>query len=65
MTAAAGAKIGQGELLDYGQIYWVATPVFETGDPHYAWLNNIVTVGEARLGPKAAWIEYRLFQVMD
>ena len=65
MTAAAGAKIGQGELLDYGQIYWVATPVFETGDPHYAWLNNIATVGEARLGPKAVWIEYRLFQVMD
>ena len=65
MTAAAGAKISQGELLDYGSIYWLATPVFETGDSQYAWLNNIVAVGEARLGPKGAWIEYRIFQVLD
>ena len=65
MTAAAGVKISQGELLDYGNVYWLAAPVFETGDSQYAWLNNIVAVGEARLGPKAAWIEYRIFQVLD
>jgi hypothetical protein len=65
MTAAAGAKLSKGEGIDYGEIYWLATPVFEAGDPHYAWLNNIITVGEARLGPNLAWIEYRIFQVLD
>ena len=65
MTAAAGAKLSKGEAIDYGELYWLSTPVFETGDPHYAWLNNIVAVGEARLGPKMAWIEYRIFQVLD
>ena len=63
MTAAAGAKIPKGEIIDFGEVYWVATPTFETGDPHYSWLNNIVTVAEARLGPGASWIEYRIFQV--
>jgi Protein of unknown function (DUF3237) len=65
MTAAAGAKIPKGEVIDYGEIYWLATPVFETGDTRYAWLNNIIAVSEARLGPNASWIEYRVFQVMD
>jgi Protein of unknown function (DUF3237) len=65
MTPAAGAKISKGELLDFGEIYWLSTPVFETGDSRYAWLNNIIAVGEARLGPSASWIEYRLFQVLD
>ena len=65
MTAAAGTKLSKGEAIDYGEIYWLATPVFETGDSHYAWLNNIITVGEARLGPNLAWIEYRIFQVLD
>ncbi|MGO9310804.1 MAG: DUF3237 domain-containing protein [Spirochaetia bacterium] len=65
MTAAAGAKISKGEIVDFGEVYWLATPVFETGDPRYSWLNNIVTVAEARLGPNAAWFEYRVFQVLD
>jgi len=65
MTAAAGAKLSKGEGIDFGEIYWLATPVFETGDPRYAWLNNIITVSEARLGPNLAWIEYRVFQVLD
>jgi hypothetical protein len=65
MTAAAGAKIPKGEVIDFGEIYWLATPVFETGDPRYAWLNNIIAVSEARLGPNASWVEYRVFQVVD
>ena len=64
-TEAAGAKLSKGVPIEYGEIYWVGTPVFETGDPHYAWLNNMVTVAEGRLGPNASWVEYRIFQVVD
>jgi hypothetical protein len=65
MTAAAGAKIPKGEIIDFGEIYWLAAPVFETGDPRYAWLNSIIAVAEARLGPNASWVKYRVFQVLD
>jgi hypothetical protein len=61
----AGAKLSKGAAIDYSEICWVATPALETGDPHYAWLNNIVTVAEGRLGPSASWVEYRTFQVLD
>jgi hypothetical protein len=64
-TEAAGAKLSKGTPIEYGEIYWVGAPVFETGDPHYAWLNNIVTVAEGRLGPGGSWVEYRVFQVVD
>jgi hypothetical protein len=64
-TEAAGAKLSKGVPIEYGEIYWVAAPVFETGDLHYTWLNNMVTVAEGRLGPSGSWVEYRIFQVMD
>jgi hypothetical protein len=54
---SVGAKTPKGEIIDYGEAYWVATPIFETGDPHYSLLNNIITVAEARVGPGASWIE--------
>ena len=62
---AAGAKMAKGNMVDYSDIYWVVSPLFETGDPHYAWLNNIVAVAEGRLGPNGSWVEYRIFQVLD
>ena len=64
-TEAAGAKLSKGTAIDYGEIYWVATPVFETGDQRYSWLNNIIAVAEGRLGPNGSWVEYRIFQVVD
>ncbi len=30
--------------------YFRAAPLFETGDPRYAWLNNIVAVSKSRTG---------------
>ena len=64
-TEAAGAKLSKGGAIDYGEIYWVVAPIFEAGDPHYSWLNNIVAVAEGRLGPGGSWVEYRIFQVLD
>lgn len=42
--------------MDYGDAYFVTQPVFETGDPRYAWLNTVVAVGEGRVLPGA--VEY-------
>ncbi len=48
-TATSGAKFSKGELIDYGDSYWISSIAFETGDSRYAWPNNIIAVGEARL----------------
>lgn len=34
---------------NYGDGYYMSTPKFETGDPRYAWLNNVVCVAEGRM----------------
>ena len=41
---------GVGDKVDPGEYYFRTTPVFETGDFRYAWLNGIVAVaaGERR-----------------
>lgn len=59
--AAAGEKLARGESIDYGEIHFVTSPRFETGDERYAWLNRIVCVAEGRAG--AGWVEYRVYEV--
>ena len=41
------ARIAAGEPVDPREYYFRSTPVFETGDSRYAWLNGIVAVGSA------------------
>lgn len=38
------ARLAAGELVDASQYYMRATPVFETGNPDYAWLTASVFV---------------------
>lgn len=38
------ARLAQGEAIDPATYYFRTTPTFETGAPHYAWLNNIIAV---------------------
>jgi hypothetical protein len=38
------AQITSGVMVDPAQYYFRTAPQFETGDPRYAWLNNIVAV---------------------
>lgn len=59
----AAAKRAAGQPTDYGDAYFMTSPVIETGDPRYAWLNTIVCVGEGRGGP--GWVEYRVYQVVN
>ncbi len=57
------AKFARGEATEFGEIYFMTAPRFETGDARYAWLNKLVCVGEGRAGP--GWVEYRVHQVVN
>ena len=48
---------------EYGEAYFFTTPRFETGDPRYRWLNNIICVGRGRL--LQGRVEYEVFQVVN
>lgn len=39
------AAIARGEAVDPASYYMRTTPTFETGDPRYQWLNDLVAVG--------------------
>ncbi|HSI18598.1 MAG TPA: DUF3237 domain-containing protein [Sphingomonas sp.] len=38
-------------------------PLFETGDPRYAWLNRLQAVGKGRSDVRARTIHYRIYEV--
>lgn len=38
------AAVGAGQAVDPARYYMRTTPVFETGDARYGWLNNLVAV---------------------
>lgn len=38
------ARLAQGEAVDPALYYMRTTPVFETGDARYLWINNIIAV---------------------
>jgi hypothetical protein len=39
------------------------TPVFETGDQRYDWLNHVQAVGKGRISPDARHIDYAFFEL--
>ena len=39
------AAIARGEEVDPASYYMRTTPIFETGAPHYGWLNDLIAVG--------------------
>jgi hypothetical protein len=62
INEAIGKILTEGEgATDYGDNYWVTQVQFETGDERYAWLNNVMAVGEGKLAPNVA--SYRVFAV--
>ncbi len=63
LTEAASAKLARGEPTEYGEVYFMTAPQFETGDARYSWLNAIIAVGEGRVGPN--WVEYRVYEVVN
>lgn len=63
MTEAIAAKLESGEEIDGKDMYFRATPYFETQSEKYAWLNDICTVGKMRSfgGGK---VVYDIFEVL-
>ena len=49
-------------VMDPGAYYFRTTPLFETSDERYRWLNEIVAVGMGRRTPSG--VIYRVFQIM-
>lgn len=57
----AAEALAGGAETDFGDTYFVTQPRFETGDPRYTWINQIVAVAEGRVLPNA--VEYKVYQV--
>jgi hypothetical protein len=62
MSPRVQSLIETGGRSEYGEIYFVTQPRFETGDPRYAWLNAVMALGEGRILPNA--VEYRIFHAL-
>lgn len=56
------ARVRAGEEVDPGEYYFRTTPVFETGAPQYAWLNQIVAVGVGMTRP--GQVRYKVYQIL-
>ncbi len=48
---------------EYGEIYFMTAPRFETGDERYAWLNDLVCVGEGKRLTES--VAYRVYAVVN
>jgi hypothetical protein len=55
-------RLAAGESVDPSLYYMRTTPLFETGDARYEWLNRIVCV--ARGARRAAAVELEVFEVL-
>jgi hypothetical protein len=63
MNERAAQALAASGSTEYGDLYFMTQPRFETGDARYAWLNQVVAVSEGRLRPNA--VEYRTYQVVN
>lgn len=64
LNGKIGEALATGGGTDYGDAYFMTAPRLETGDERYAWVNNIVVVGEGRVQPGPA-VEYKLYTVSN
>lgn len=67
LTEAVVRVLESGGETQYGDQYFFTNPRMETGDPRYAWVNDIFCVGEGRLltqdgGPA---VQYRVSQILN
>jgi hypothetical protein len=61
MDDTATARFAAGELVRHDQIYARSSPLFETGDDRYRWLNALHTVAVNEIG--LAQVNYRVYAV--
>lgn len=62
--AGTALATGGATPTNYGDSYFMTAPRLETGDERYAWVNNLVAVGEGRIqaGPS---VEYNVYAVVN
>lgn len=55
-------RLAAGESVDPSLYYMRTTPLFETGDPRYEWLNRIVCVASG--ARRAAAVELEVYEIL-
>lgn len=60
--AAVLRRLAAGEAVDPAEYYFRTAVLFETGDPRYEWLNDVIAVGVGNRLPTGP--VYRLFAVL-
>lgn len=56
-------RVFAGEDVDPSAYYMRAAPLFETGDPRYAWLNSVIAVGVGRVDFQNGAVHYRVYEI--
>lgn len=56
------AALARGEEVDPASYYMRTTPIFETGDRRYRWLNDLVAIGSGIRRPDAVVLDF--YQVL-
>ncbi len=56
------ARLAKGEAVDPGSYYFRASPVFETADDRYGWLNRIVCVAVGERPPEGP--RYTVYEIL-
>jgi hypothetical protein len=63
MTPAVQAALAGNGGTEFGESHFFNAPRMQTGDPRYAWVNNLICVGQGRL--RDGRVEYRVFEVAN
>lgn len=60
--AEAMKRFGRGQSLDASEYRLRTVAAFETGDPRYVWLNDLLVIGVS--GPTTADTRYELYEIL-
>lgn len=60
--AAVREKYKNGDVVDFGEGYFITQPRFETGDPELSWLNHTIAIAEGR--GHASGVEYLVYRAV-
>ena len=61
-TTEVLARLAKGEPVDPGDYYFRINPLFQTADPNYAWLNEVLAVGIGHRLPEGPL--YSVFEIL-
>lgn len=62
MNEAATARYAAGELIRHDELYARSSPLFDTDDERYRWINGVHTVALNQMSMSE--VQYRVFEVL-